>query len=233
MNWKKGILILSALTVFASCGPVAPTPVQQNRPETSVKIEPFPSTNKIPVNNLVLVFIAGNNNLSQYAVYDSIEIEKGERMTHTAYIGLGSNLGKRAVHIKEAICGLEKLGKIRRISRAYRTVPWGLREQPRFINMALCLETELSAKELLEKCLKIEASIGRVRVEHWGPRVIDIDLLFYDKLVQNTTVLILPHPRIEERLFVLDPMCDIAADFRHPVSGLTISEIRSRLISSS
>ena len=160
-------------------------------------------------------------------------ITAGNCMTHKAYIGIGSNLGRRAYFIRQSLCGLEKIGRIKHISRATRTSPWGVTDQPRFINIVLLLITELSPQDLLQKCLDLEIKIGRVRDRHWGPRTIDIDILFYDNKIIDMPSLKIPHPYISERLFVLGPLCEIAPDLRHPKNGLSVKEMADRLLGDS
>ena len=128
-----------------------------------------------------------------------------------AYLGLGSNLGDRADYLKKAVEALASSGiKIEAISRIYETEPWGVEEQPEFWNQVVEVETILEPLELLHVCQEIEQRLGRERHEHWGPRTIDIDLLIYDNRFSKSEELMLPHPFLEERAFVLTPLREIA-----------------------
>lgn len=136
---------------------------------------------------------------------------------------MGSNEGNRAGRLAEAAKKIEETaGKILSSSAVYRTEAWGLKHQPDFYNQVLRIETFHRPKMLLTQLLAIEKSMGRVRVKKWGPRIIDIDLLFYDQEVLDTPELQLPHPGIPHRKFTLLPLCEVAPDFVHPVSGKTI-----------
>lgn len=152
-----------------------------------------------------------------------------------AAIALGSNLdssvGDREANLREAVERLRALGKVRAVSSFYDTEPVGYTAQPRFLNGALLLETELSPVELMRALLEIERAMGRVRdgVATKGPRVIDLDLLLYDDTVLNSEELTLPHPAMAEREFVLRPLAEIAPRMRHPVLGLTIHEMLERV----
>lgn len=136
-----------------------------------------------------------------------------------AYLGLGSNLGDRERSLREAVRCLDSVGGIRVVvlSSVYETKPVGLIGQPDFLNMVVRVETSLPPRELLSRCLDIETVLGRVRREHWGPRNIDIDVLWYDGLSWADSELILPHPRMQERGFVLTPLAEIAPDL--PLDG--------------
>jgi 2-amino-4-hydroxy-6-hydroxymethyldihydropteridine diphosphokinase len=138
-----------------------------------------------------------------------------------AYVGLGSNLGDREATIRKA----SDLISARRLSRLIETEPWGNEEQPRFLNAVAEVATELEPRELLELLLDVEARLGRERDgTHWGPRTIDLDLLLYDDRVIDEPGLTVPHPFLHERLFVLDPLAELAPDAAIPgrgsVSGL-------------
>jgi 2-amino-4-hydroxy-6-hydroxymethyldihydropteridine diphosphokinase len=142
------------------------------------------------------------------------------------HIGIGSNLGDRKEHCLKAVRLFSEKGiHIRRRSSMYETEPWGERNQPRFINMAIEGETRLTPVRLLEVLKMIEDEVGRKETFRWGPRVIDLDILLYDDLVMDTSELIIPHPRMHEREFVLRPLAEIAPDKIHPVLKKTIRKL--------
>jgi len=156
-------------------------------------------------------------------------------MRGLAAIALGSNLesrfGDREANLREAVRRIESLGEVRAVSSFYDTEPVGYLEQPRFLNGALLLETELSPMVLMRELLGVERAMGRERVGAMakGPRVIDLDLLLYGDWVLWAEELVLPHPRMEERRFVLEPLAEIAPGWVHPVLGLTVREMLGRL----
>ena len=154
-------------------------------------------------------------------------------MSQIAAIALGSNLtssfGDREANLHQALQRLKSLGTVRAESRFYDTEPVGYLDQPRFLNAAVILETELTPVELMRALLEIERSMGRERVIAKGPRVIDLDLLLYGETIVNTAELTLPHPEMHLRRFVLDPLLEIAPDWVHPVLGLTVQEMLARL----
>jgi 2-amino-4-hydroxy-6-hydroxymethyldihydropteridine diphosphokinase len=142
----------------------------------------------------------------------------------TVFLGLGSNLGDRQNNLNLAIDFLKERIKIEKASPVYDTAPVGNTNQPRFLNMVLQISTRLPANTLLFMVKGIEAKLGRVPID--TPRPIDIDILFYDDQVINTPPqLIIPHPRLAERAFVLMPLADIAPDFIHPVSKKTVRQM--------
>jgi 2-amino-4-hydroxy-6-hydroxymethyldihydropteridine diphosphokinase len=146
------------------------------------------------------------------------------------YLGIGSNIGDRKRNCLEAVEALKKAGVlIRRVSSLYETEPWGYEKQPRFLNMAVEGETELSPLSLLKKIKEIEQNLGRQESFRWGPREVDIDILFYDSLVVNEPGLKIPHPYIHKREFVLRPLKEIAPELVHPVLGETIIELFEQL----
>ncbi len=140
-----------------------------------------------------------------------------------ALLGLGGNLGDPAAAIEAALQRLETAGvRITRRSRWYSTAPWGVSNQPHFVNLCVAAETDLSARALLEVIQATEAALGRERNMRWGPRTIDIDILAYGDLTVDEPGLQIPHPRMTERAFVLVPLLDIAPD--HPIAGRPVRE---------
>jgi len=140
-----------------------------------------------------------------------------------AWIGLGGNLGDPQRQMSEALRALDARDDVRvhAVSSVYRTPPWGLLEQPDFLNCCAGLETSLAPEALLQACLEVEQQLHRKRAERWGPRTIDIDLLAQDGRSIQSDGLLLPHPRMTERAFVLVPLAEIAPDlvvFGRPVS---------------
>ncbi|KDR94420.1 2-amino-4-hydroxy-6-hydroxymethyldihydropteridinediphosphokinase [Peptoclostridium litorale DSM 5388] len=135
-----------------------------------------------------------------------------------AFISLGSNMGDRLLNLKNAIEKIQGLEDTNVLSKSsvYETEPWGLEEQDSFLNMCINIETGLSPRELLQKLLGIESELGRKRIIRWGPRTIDLDILIYDDISVEEEDLLIPHPRISERAFVLMPLEEIAA-------GMTIN----------
>jgi 2-amino-4-hydroxy-6-hydroxymethyldihydropteridine diphosphokinase len=137
---------------------------------------------------------------------------------HTAYLGLGSNVEDKRENLRLARVWLPTPAvRIVRESSIYRTSPVDYLEQDWFFNQVLAIETSLSPDELMAHCLNVETRIGRERTFDKGPRTIDIDLLFYESKVINRFDLVVPHPRIAERKFVLAPLAEIAPDFVHPL----------------
>ncbi len=144
-----------------------------------------------------------------------------------AFIGFGSNLGEREHLIRSAAEGLDLLPqtKLARISSLYDTEPVGDLEQPDYLNAAALVMTELEPERLLWNLLLIESKLGRRRRRRWGPRPIDLDLLFYGQAVIDQSGLVVPHPEAHKRAFVLVPMSELAPDFVHPVLGVSITEL--------
>ena len=134
------------------------------------------------------------------------------------YLLLGSNLGDRLQVLQAARESVEtQIGGIIAFSSIYETAPWGVLNQPAFLNQVLKIETELAPEEILRIILEIEHELGRVRYERWGARVIDIDMLYFDSMILDSARLTLPHPRLHERRFTLIPLAEIAPHFLHPI----------------
>ncbi|TFH39423.1 MAG: 2-amino-4-hydroxy-6-hydroxymethyldihydropteridine diphosphokinase [Bacteroidia bacterium] len=149
----------------------------------------------------------------------------------TVYIGIGSNLGDRHIFIEDSLLRLERdVGNIVTRSTVIETEPWGFDSADSFLNMVTKIETLLSPGGLLESLLKIESDMGRIRSEPgYRSRVIDLDILFYDDLIIDSGDLAIPHPLLHRRLFVLQPMSEIAPDLVHPVLNKSISELLCEL----
>jgi 2-amino-4-hydroxy-6-hydroxymethyldihydropteridine diphosphokinase len=141
------------------------------------------------------------------------------------YLGLGSNIGDKASQITEALDRLAKVVTVKRVSPLYLTEPVGLKDQAWFINCVVEVDTEKEPEQLLSALQSIEKAMGRVKTKGKGPRPIDIDLLFYDDQVVNRKNLVIPHPRLHMRLFVLQPLMDLIPRFVHPVLHKTIQEL--------
>ena len=144
------------------------------------------------------------------------------------YLSLGSNLGDREANIRTALDLLAAGVRLIRVSSLHETAPIGVTDQKDFVNAVALIETDLDPKSLLDAIKGIEQTMGRVRNFHWGPRVIDIDILLYDNAVINTPELTIPHPRMMERAFVLIPLAEIAPDLELP-GGVKVSEALEKL----
>lgn len=138
----------------------------------------------------------------------------------------GSNQGDRAALIAEAIAEMSKIGKIHARSSLYETAPWGFESTQTFFNQVVVYDTALPPEQVLDKCQETEKNLGRVRTgTRYSSRTMDIDILFYDSRVIDTPSLTVPHPRLAERNFVLDPLNEIMPDYTHPVTGKKVSEL--------
>jgi 2-amino-4-hydroxy-6-hydroxymethyldihydropteridine diphosphokinase len=147
--------------------------------------------------------------------------------SRSALIGLGSNLGDRRARIEAALVWLDSHPRIEvsRTTRVVETAPWGLEDQPRFLNAVAELRTSLSPSELLAELLRAEDELGRKRSgsPRWGPREIDLDILFFEDLVLSTERLTIPHPRLTQRPFVIAQVLDLAPDLIHPAHRVPLS----------
>ncbi len=148
----------------------------------------------------------------------------------TIYIGIGSNLGDREGTCLKALEELEKRGiKVAKKSSRYETEPWGVKDQPNFINMAVEADTDLTPMEVLRVTKEIEKNLGRKETLMWGPRTVDLDILLYDDLVVDEPDLRIPHPHMHERDFVLKPLTEIAPEAIHPLLKKTVREMLSEV----
>lgn len=146
---------------------------------------------------------------------------------HKVFLGLGTNVGDKKKNLEKAIDLLsEKVTNIKS-SKFYETEPWGYKDQDKFLNAAIMGETSLSPLEFLKFVKDVEERVGRIERFKWGPREIDIDILFYDDLIYKDSDLQIPHPRLHERDFVLKPLMDLDPNFIHPTFKKTIRHIRS------
>lgn len=154
----------------------------------------------------------------------SVEIERG---WHTVYLALGSNIGDREKHLRGAVSALDSIRgcSVEKVSGFLETAPYGVLDQPDFLNGCLEIRTLLYPGELLEELHRIEAEAGRQRTLRWGPRTLDLDIIFYDDLVLQEKKLCIPHAEMHKREFVLRPLAEIAPYVRHPVYGLTVKEM--------
>ena len=156
---------------------------------------------------------------------------KLHRSWHKVYLSVGSNMGDKEKWIGDGIAALSKHPRIKEVetSRLLWTKPYGGVRQEDFLNGVIALQTTLSPEELLEFLHQVEKAAGRERKIHWGPRTLDLDIIFYDKLVMETEDLILPHIDMENRFFVLKPLSEMCPNFRHPVTGQTVSQMLAKL----
>jgi len=146
------------------------------------------------------------------------------------FLLLGSNLGDRKAFLQQAINMIgADLGPVAEKSSIYETEAWGKTDEPNYLNQIVRVNTELPAMRVLEKVLRIETGMGRMRDEKWGSRIIDIDILFYGQDIINEPSLIVPHPELHKRMFTLVPLSEIAPDFQHPVLKKTIFNLKSEL----
>ncbi len=152
-------------------------------------------------------------------------------MRHIAYIGIGSNIGDKVGHCERAIFEILKVDRHKLLAKSsfFKTQPIGYKDQDWFVNGVIKIETELEPHELFRELKAIELRLGRKETFHWGPRLIDLDLLFFDHQEIKTAELSVPHPHLHERQFVLIPMAEIDRDFIHPVFKVTIQQLLENL----
>jgi 2-amino-4-hydroxy-6-hydroxymethyldihydropteridine diphosphokinase len=144
---------------------------------------------------------------------------------HTVYLALGSNLGDRLANLKQAIDALTPQMEVKAKSSVYETPPWGYEDQPKFLNQVVKAKTYLDPEPLLKHLKRLEVALGRQASFPNGPRLIDMDILFYDELILNTSALVIPHPRLQERGFVLLPLMELSPDLVHPLIKKSVREM--------
>lgn len=141
------------------------------------------------------------------------------------YLSLGSNLNDRYANLRRAVDELNKYVRVTAVSPVFATEPWGVTDQPAFLNICVAAVGDIAPRELLARIKQIEVEMGREPTHRWGPRLIDIDILFYDKLIVEDDNLTIPHPRLAERAFVLAPLAVLIPEFRHPQTGVSVQEM--------
>ena len=147
-------------------------------------------------------------------------------MKKITFLLLGTNLGDRKKNLSVARNAIEvSVGTILKASSIYQTAAWGKTDQPDFLNQALEVQTALSAEDVLAEILKIERAMGRRRDQQWGERIIDIDILLFERKIMSSSALTIPHPQLQNRRFALEPLAEIGSDVTHPILQLTIQEM--------
>jgi 2-amino-4-hydroxy-6-hydroxymethyldihydropteridine diphosphokinase len=138
---------------------------------------------------------------------------------------LGSNLGDRLANLKQAIASIASFSSILQHSNIYQTAAWGNTDQADFLNQAIEIQTHQTAENLMQALLAIESQMGRVRLQKWEPRIIDLDIIFYESAIHNSDFIQIPHPEMQKRAFVLKPLLDIIPNFEHPILKQTITQL--------
>ena len=148
---------------------------------------------------------------------------------HSVFIGIGSNLGNRIENCNEGLEQISKMSEIVKTSSLYESEPVGVENQPKFINAVVHIKTLLSPFNLLDSLKLIEKKVGRKKTFRWGPRVLDLDILFYDKLILNDEKLTIPHSELHNRIFTLMPMAEIEPNFEHPTINKSVDKLLNDL----
>jgi 2-amino-4-hydroxy-6-hydroxymethyldihydropteridine diphosphokinase len=138
---------------------------------------------------------------------------------------LGSNLGDRLANLQQAITSIASFSTILQQSNIYQTAAWGNTNQADFLNQAIEIQTNQTAENLMHALLAIESQMGRVRLQKWEPRIIDLDIIFYESAIHTTDFIQIPHPEMQNRAFVLKPLLDLIPNFEHPILKQTISQL--------
>jgi 2-amino-4-hydroxy-6-hydroxymethyldihydropteridine diphosphokinase len=138
---------------------------------------------------------------------------------------LGSNLGDRLANLKQAIDSIASFSSILQQSNIYQTAAWGNTDQADFLNQAIEIQTHQTAENLMHALLAIESQMGRVRLQKWEPRIIDLDIIFYESAIHTTDFIQIPHPEMQNRAFVLKPLLDLIPHFEHPILKQTIMQL--------
>ena len=138
---------------------------------------------------------------------------------------LGSNLGDRLVNLKQAITSIASFSTILQQSNIYQTAAWGNTDQADFLNQAIEIQTQHTAENLMHALLAIESQMGRVRLQKWEPRIIDLDIIFYESAIHTTDFIQIPHPEMQNRAFVLKPLLDLIPHFEHPILKQNITQL--------
>jgi 2-amino-4-hydroxy-6-hydroxymethyldihydropteridine diphosphokinase len=151
-------------------------------------------------------------------------------MKKNVIIAIGSNLGNRLNYIQNAWIKLQKsFDSEILIAPVYESSPWGLTQQPRYLNTVVSIQSDMSPQEILKQCMKIELENGRERITKWGSRTLDLDIILIDQLMIQKSDLIIPHPHLESRAFVLQPIIDLFPDLKHPKSQIPLKNYLSSL----
>ena len=138
---------------------------------------------------------------------------------------LGSNLGDRLANLKQAIAAIASFSTILQHSNIYQTAAWGNTDQADFLNQAIEIQTNHSAENLMHALLAIETQMGRVRLQKWEPRIIDLDIIFYESAIHSSDFIQIPHPEMQNRAFVLKPLLDLIPNFEHPILKQNITQL--------
>ncbi len=145
------------------------------------------------------------------------------------FLSLGTNLGDRLANLQRAVAALPPAVRVQAVSPIYKTQPWGYRDQPYFLNMCLAAESDLTPVALLQQLQSLERELGRRPGPRWGPRLIDIDILFYGQRQVHTPYLTIPHPELAQRAFVLIPLAALAPDLVHPQTGQSVAQMAQQV----